>query len=205
MRPAHFPTRPRAATALRLAGLLLLAACANAPEAGAPPTGPAQAPSASTAAAVPAAQDIANQAEFKQLNLTVYGYNYTDTGLGLFQVNGRGGGNLEVSTPTSGGGGSACCVSIFLPFRKDQTVRVKWNRDADLWCEQEVPLRGPVPPDAAYFEVHFYRDGHIETQLTSRPSPPRLKLERSHPNSRHTDPAMNQINDAKASRCQHGG
>lgn len=41
----------------------------------------------------------------RYVSLTIEGYNYTDDYIDQFTVNGQGGGNLYLSTPTSGGGG----------------------------------------------------------------------------------------------------
>lgn len=152
----------------------------------------------------PVIADVSKLNEFRRFSLTIYGYNYTDTGLGSFEVNGRGGGNLEVSTPTAGGAKHACCASLYTPLPAGNKIRIKWNRQADIWCEQEVAFEGPVPSNAAYLEVHFYRDGHIELAATPDFSPPRLKLERLHHNSRHADPALNVNNDDRLSSCRNG-
>ncbi len=151
-----------------------------------------------------ATETVGNVDGFREFSLTIYGYNYTDTEIGSFEVNGHGGGNLAVSSPTAGGGKSACCAALFTPVPKDHKIRVKWTRDSDTWCEQDVPFVGPVPAHAEYMEVHFYRDGHIELAVTQTNSPPRLTLERVHGNSRHTDPSMNVNNDNKYSRCKLG-
>jgi hypothetical protein len=134
----------------------------------------------------------------------VYGYNYTDTEIGYFSAAFGPGGNVEVSTPTAGGGGSACCGSVSTPLNAQSVVPVKWTRDGDIYCRQDVPLRGPAPVNPEYLEVHFYGDGHIEVALTEVPSPPRLRLERHHPNSRHADAKLKVNNDSANSRCRHG-
>jgi Protein of unknown function (DUF3304) len=140
----------------------------------------------------------------RSYNLTIYGYNYTDYAIGSFEVNGQGGGNLVVSSPTSAGGSSVCCASINAPMTHERTVTIKWSRDGKTWCEQEAILRPPLPPTPKYFEVHFYRDGHIELAVTERDSDPRLSLERKHPNSRHVDETLNVNNDSKFARCKIG-
>lgn len=142
--------------------------------------------------------------KFREFSLTIYGYNYTDSGLGNFEVNGRGGGNLSVSSLSGGGGSSACCAALYTPLPPNHKVHVKWTRHANIWCEADVPFRGPVPSNAEYLEVHFYRDGHIEIAATPDASPPRLRLERLHENSRHTDPSLNVNNDDKFARCKDG-
>jgi hypothetical protein len=50
----------------------------------------------------------------------------------------------------------------------------------------KVEVKGPIPPDPSYLEIHFYPDGHIEGAIAGRdgPSPPRLKLETRFPYAR---------------------
>ncbi|MFC3551860.1 DUF3304 domain-containing protein [Lysobacter cavernae] len=125
-------------------------------------------------------------------DLAIHSYNYTDHYIDSFYVNGVWGGNVRVSKATSGGGGGACCVRWYplLPPPKKYTVR--WVADAckhqvevgggvfdnykQHWKEQEVTLTTPVPARPEYFEVHFYKDGHVEVAITDVYSPPRLKL-----------------------------
>jgi Protein of unknown function (DUF3304) len=137
-------------------------------------------------------------------HLTIYGYNYTDTEIGSFEVNGQGGGNLSVSSPTAGGGSSVCCIVTFSPMVQPRPVKIKWTRDGDTWCEQQVLLKPPLPPKPEYLEVHFYRDGHIEVAATEADSPPRLRLERVHGNKRFQDEKKNVNNDARFARCKLG-
>ena len=149
-------------------------------------------------------ESAAGSEKYREFNVTVYGYNYTDTEIGYFSAAFGPGGNVEVSTPTAGGGKSACCGSVATPLNAYSVVPVMWTRDGDIYCRQDVPLRGPVPANPEYLEVHFYRDGHVEVSLTEVPSPPRLRLERHHSNARHADAALNVNNDAAFSRCRHG-
>jgi hypothetical protein len=158
-----------------------------------------------TAAPVPASAMVADvDVKVQAHNLTIYGYNYTDTEIGSFEVNGQGGGNVSVSTPTAPGGAGVCCVAIYAPFLQAKTVKVKWSRDGDTWCEQEVALKPPLPAKPEYLEVHFYRDGHIEVAVTETDSPPRLQLERVHGNRRFKNEKLNINNDAKFARCKLG-
>jgi Protein of unknown function (DUF3304) len=138
----------------------------------------------------------------KRASLTIYGYNYTDLYIDSFSVNGNGGGNLEVSIPTGGGGGHACCIGVIRDMQYPYKVQVKWTRDAKRWCEQEVTVTPPFPPDPKYFEVHFYPDGKIETAVTEQASSPRLKLERFNRGFRNETGNVN--NDDKFSRCSDG-
>ncbi|HKR42622.1 MAG TPA: DUF3304 domain-containing protein [Paraburkholderia sp.] len=125
------------------------------------------------------------------------GYDYTDRALLDFSVNGISGGNVFLSTKTSGGGKYACCLlldrSVHLPheievgYMREALVaypsdRILQPADTDR-VEKRVQLHGPMPDKPAYLEVHFYPDGHIDASLSGEdgPSLPRLKLERRLP------------------------
>ena len=136
-------------------------------------------PAAKTEQAAASTPASASDQTPKAYNLTIYDYNYTNTGIGSFEVNGQGGGNLEVSVPDAGGGKSVCCVTVFTPSTNSKTVRVKWTRDLDTWCEQEVVLAPFAISKPKYFEVHFYPEGRIELAVTEESSDPRLKLDRA--------------------------
>ena len=155
-------------------------------------------------AATPSAPASPSLAEPRNYNLTIHGYNYTDTGIGSFEVNGAGGGNLEVSTPTSSGGGSTCCATVYGAIYKTDPFTIKWSRDGKTWCETKVLLNPSIPTEPQNFEVHFYRDGHIELAATDDYSEPRLKLDRLHANSRYKDKSLNVNNDSKFARCKRG-
>ena len=65
----------------------------------------------------------------KRYSVVPYGYNYTDTYIDSFSVNGAGGGNLAVSTPTAPGGGHTCCMTLVSGLPLDYEYVVKWTRD----------------------------------------------------------------------------
>jgi len=128
--------------------------------------------------------------------LTIYGYNYTNRYIDQFYVNGQGGSNMDLSTPTAGGGKGTCCVDWTDEVPLPQKVTVRWVVSACMqkvtnsngrtrevpvhtFKEQEVELNSPVPKDPEYFEVHFYLDDHIEVAISATPSKPRLKLDPS--------------------------
>jgi Protein of unknown function (DUF3304) len=165
---------------------------------------PQSSAAAAAAAKTASATESSSEATVQAHSLTIYGYNYTDTGIGSFEVNGQGGGNLIVSTPTAGGGSGVCCINVYSPFLEPRTIKIKWTRDLDTWCEQEVILKPPLPAKPEYFEVHFYRDGHIEVAVTEIDSPPRLLLKATDRGSRNLDEKKNVNNDAKFARCKHG-
>ena len=138
----------------------------------------------------------------KRYSVVPYGYNYTDTYIDSFEVNGSGGGNLEVSIPTAGGGKHACCMTLVSGLPLGTEFKIKWTRDRTRWCEQTVRLTKPVPIEPRYFEVHFYRDGHIEVEATREASAPRLVLDRFSRGERHE--TGNIENDEKFARCKDG-
>jgi Protein of unknown function (DUF3304) len=120
--------------------------------------------------------------------LGIVGYNYTDRAIASFSVNGNGGGNIYLSTPTNGGGKTVCCMSVrpgtTLPLKME--VEWTWDRVEDdngkvLRPEESrkatAVLDGPLPAKPTQFEVHFYPDGHVEVAVSDKYSPPRLKLE----------------------------
>lgn len=127
------------------------------------------------------------------LNLTLSGYNYTSRYIDGFSVDGHGGGNLYVSGQDSGGGSSACCVNYVKGARARQVI-VRWQSGGCMfpvpgladglthlahgfYREVKVQVDPRIPDRPAYFEVHFYPDGHVEAAITDQMSPPRLVLD----------------------------
>jgi hypothetical protein len=126
-------------------------------------------------------------------SLAIVAYNYTDRYMDSFEVNGQGGGNLDISKEFSGGGKTACCVRWTDGSALPKKVTVKWvasycirhdktsdgeefRRRESLWKIADLQFNGPVPANPQNFEVHFYRDGHIELAMSESDSLPRLQL-----------------------------
>jgi hypothetical protein len=127
-------------------------------------------------------------------SLAIIGYNYTNRGIDSFSINGQGGGNIRVSSPTSGGGGTVCCA-LYTPGSTVKMVRIRWQSGACVfkeqsifskqmfdtlhlfYKEQEAPLEVLATTNASYMEVHFYPDGSIKAAVTAAMSPPRLFLD----------------------------
>ena len=72
-------------------------------------------------------------------------------------------------------------------------VRAKpYSRRQPILHVAELEFNGPVPKNPKIFEVHFYKDGHIELAMTEKDSGPRLNLPfgdgYARPGSDSTDP-----------------
>lgn len=152
--------------------------------------------------AKPAARPAPLPAPREPVSLEINGFNYTDLYIDSFEVNGQGGGNLYVSSPTAGGGGSVCCVSWSPDTPRPVPLTVRWTRGQDRWCEQEVAISGPVPAKPEHLGVHFFPDGHIEAELTEDYPSVKLPLERASPEARKA--SGNTVADERMSRCKNG-
>jgi hypothetical protein len=136
---------------------------------------------------------IARKSYAEPVSLAIEGYNYTNRHIDTFTVDGQGGGNLYVSSPTSGGGGTVCCIS-YRPGTTVNTVTVRWQSGACyyhvrsstsddvydryhlFYKEQEVTVSDEIPLEAKYMEIHFYPDGSVKAAVTDHASPPRFSL-----------------------------
>lgn len=126
-----------------------------------------------------------------RVSLALVGYNYTSRYIDTFSVDGQGGGNLYVSSPTSGGGGTVCCIS-YEKGRPAGEVTVRWQSGGcmfrapgpmadgrthlahSFFREIRVKVDPRIPAHPEEFEVHFYPDGHVEAAITDGSSSPRL-------------------------------
>ena len=142
-------------------------------------------------------------------SLGIVGYNYTDTYVDDYSVNGAGAFNLGVSTEDSGGGSTVCCFGWAPGMRLPMPVRIEWTRGGNRWCRQTVMLTDPGPLEPTTFEVHFYPDRHIEVAITDSYSAPRLKLASAGYGYRvgkdiKTEVAADMRKDAQGAECREG-
>ncbi|MCD7100421.1 DUF3304 domain-containing protein, partial [Stenotrophomonas sp. MMGLT7] len=129
------------------------------------------------------------------VNIPIHSYNYTDRTISSFYVNGTWGGNVFISRGNAGGGKSACCVRWYSGMEANlpKKYRVRWiadmckyqveegggvfDRYRAVWKEQDAYLTELPPGKPKAFEVHFYRDGHVEVAMSEQfMAHPRLKL-----------------------------
>lgn len=130
------------------------------------------------------------------VGLLIQGYNYTDDYINSFTVNGQGGGNLFVSSPSSGGSGSVCCVNYTPGTRLPMKVKVRWvtgyctyeetspygrvNTELrDIWREAVALIDDRSDGRPYAIEIHIYPDHHVEGSVTRGHSRPRLILPRT--------------------------
>jgi len=136
------------------------------------------------------------------LLLEINGYNYTDLYVDSFEVDGQGGGDLEVSSTTTGGGKGVCCMGFRPGTKLPVELTIKWTRDRKRWCEKTTVLQGPVPANPRHLGVHFFPDGHIEAEITEDYPDLKLKLERTSAGERKS--SGNMVQDERTARCRDG-
>lgn len=138
----------------------------------------------------------------KPVALEINGYNYTDLAIDTFEVNGQGGGDLVVSSATSGGGKGVCCMGLSPGTKFPVELTIQWTRDRKRWCEKTVQLAGPVTANPRHLGVHFFPDGRIEAEITEGYPDLKLKLDRVDVGRRK--PAGNSVQDEQSARCRDG-
>jgi hypothetical protein len=143
-----------------------------------------------------------NKPKTEAVSLEINGFNYTDLYIDSFEVNGQGGGNLFVSSLTSGGGKGTCCVSFTPGTNLPVQLTIKWTRDQKRWCEKEALLKGPVPANPRHLGVHFFPDGHIEVEITEDYPELKLRLKDYDPGQRKE--SGNTVADEQTARCKDG-
>jgi hypothetical protein len=136
-----------------------------------------------------------NQLKEKYFLLGLVGYNYTDRHISDYTVNGAGGADVRLSSPTGGGSGITCCVRLKKQSIITPRVKVRWQYDgcvyfmkndrtgATDWVrhyyykEAEVDLQRADSGTPGYVETHFYPDGTVQVFSTDYFSGPRLILD----------------------------
>jgi hypothetical protein len=131
--------------------------------------------------------------------LGLLGYNYTDRDIDDYSVDGAGGGNVILSSPTSGGSGVTCCVKLSNTYKGPIRVKVRWQVDGCKYLikddrtgrsdevrhfyykETEVDVHRTAENKLGYIETHFYPDGTVKVQLTEHASHPRFVLDENRP------------------------
>jgi hypothetical protein len=133
------------------------------------------------------------------VTLDLIGYNYTDRHINDYNVDGQGGGIIQLSSPTSGGSGIVCCVRLAMGRSTPIIVRVRWQVDGCTYLmkseftgstqrishyfykEEYVEVPRPKGIKPSHFESHFYPDGSVAVRLTNDISLPLLSLRELRP------------------------
>ena len=150
----------------------------------------------------PSQHDAAVFAEDEPILLGIDGFNYTDLVIDYFSVVSQGGGNILVSSPTSGGSGTVCCVTWYHDIKLPIPMEVEWMRysaGVERWCKRTVTFKGPVPSRPSALGVHFMPDGDIEIEITKQMGELKLSLQRFSPGKRKE--AGNVVYDDKFASC----
>jgi len=66
-----------------------------------------------------------NTKKSELIMLALIAYNYTDRTIASYQINGAGGGDVSLSSSTSGGSGTTCCVQYEMPRKAPIHVLVR--------------------------------------------------------------------------------
>jgi hypothetical protein len=133
---------------------------------------------------------LASCEDNKPVMLGITSYNYTDRYIDSFFVGGQGGGDVELSTDISGGGKTSCCIGYNprRPLPVQMKVEWNWGRVEDAsgkvikvmeHAETTSELRGPVPENPRFLEVHFMPDRTVQLRITAESSNPMLIIDRS--------------------------
>jgi hypothetical protein len=139
-------------------------------------------------------EDLVPQNEAKtHYMLGIIGYNYTNRTIDGFSIDGHGGGDIRVSSPTSGGGGTMCCVLLSKKPTWPIQVLVRWQSGGCRVYDKKRPsgrnyyaykeLKVNVEKGASAYPsdigVHFYPDGSVRVRLSEGSGMPLLQLSES--------------------------
>lgn len=123
--------------------------------------------------------------------LGIIGYNYTDQFIDGFSVAGHSGGDIRLSSPTTGGSGTVCCFLLSKQTKWPMQVRVRWQsggcrvryknpkfgHNQNYYKEAMVPVERGTSEHPSDIGVHFYKDGTVRIKLSDGWEPPLLKLQ----------------------------
>lgn len=141
----------------------------------------------------------------KPVGLAINGFNYTDRVIELFSINNQGGGNIAVSSPTSGGGKTTCCLTWYPGSQLSRPAAIEWMRyknDKEFWCKKTVMLEAPFPEKPTDVSVHFMPDGDIKVEFTE--GQPNLKLSLNRFDPGHRKETNNTVLDEQTAECRYG-
>lgn len=127
--------------------------------------------------------------------LGIIAYNYTDRYIDSFSIDGQGGGDVRLSTPTSGGSSTMCCVLLAKNPKWPMRVLVRWtvggckkyekNRKYSQiqysYKEEEIDVEHDLAIPASDIAVHFYEGGKVRVRLSDGWEAPLLKLPKGRP------------------------
>jgi hypothetical protein len=139
----------------------------------------------------------------KPVGLAIHGFNYTDRVIESFSIDFQGGGNIAVSSPTSGGGKTTCCMRWYPGNQLSRPVKIEWMRyrdDKQRWCKKTVMLKSPFPNNPTDVGVHFMPNGDIEVELAE--GFPELKLHLENYDEGHRKKEGNIVYDEKTANCR---
>lgn len=130
----------------------------------------------------------------KNSSMGLIGFNYTNKTIENYSVNGVGGGNIWLSSNTSGGGGVTCCIDYSPLKLPGGTVKVRWQMDGCLYLmtneitgasqkirhlyykEAIVNVEDISQGRPRYIETHLYPDGGVKVLLTRKISDPLVRF-----------------------------
>lgn len=126
--------------------------------------------------------------------LGILGFNYTDQYIVSFSIDGQGGGDVRLSSPTSGGSGTVCCVLLSKKPKWPMHVLVRWQSggcrvyESDrlhghnqyYYSEATVNVERGSSRNPTDIAVHFFKNGSVRVMLSDGWDPPLLLL----PNNR---------------------
>lgn len=131
--------------------------------------------------------------------LSLVGYNYTNRIIESYTVDYASGGDIKLSSATSGGGGISCCFDYYPSLGGKMLVKVRWQVDGCTYV-----LRNPVTKATAdvrhlyykekmveverrtngmpeFIETHIFPNGSVKVFLTAEISSPILRLDAERP------------------------